>query len=153
MFGGRQRLLENLDRTFPYTLVVLGDVFLSKSHPARIRETRDLRSFLADRVRAPVVTADELGKQYLFSRRDLMRAAVALAVTVILYLLVLQNQETVLAFMVNAGWYAEAIEGTFLDHGWLPQVLISLIVFLFIPVVAFSYSRVTSAFLKLIKME
>ncbi len=154
VFGGRRRLLETVDRSFPYTLVVLGDVFLSKGHAARTRETRDLRSFLSDRIRAPVVTSDELGKQYLFSRRDLVRATIALGITIVLYILMLQNQEAVLAFMANAGWYADAVEGTFLaSSSWLPKVVISLFVFIFIPIVAFSYGRVTGAFLKLIKME
>jgi hypothetical protein len=152
--GNQQRLLEALDRTFPYTLVVIGDVFLSKGHAAQLRATRDLRSFLSDRTRTSVVTTEELGDQYLSGPRDISRAIFFLAVTVILYLLVFTNQEVVLAFLAQTGWYAEATEGSFLGRfGWVPKLLVSLTLFLFIPVVAFSYGRVTRAFLKLIKME
>ena len=152
--GSRQGLLEALDRSFPYTLVVVGDAFLSKAHSARIRATRDLRSFLSEQVRAPVVTADELGEQYLFGRRDALWTVVFLAFTTTLFYFVFTNQETVLAFMANTGWYAEAVRGTLLARSdWLPKALVSVVLVLFIPVVAFSYGRVAGAFMKLIKME
>jgi hypothetical protein len=154
VYGSRQRLLESLDRTLPYTLVVIGDLFLSKGHAARQRATRDLRSFLEDRIRAPIVTSDELGSQYLFGKRDLLRAGFFLLVVLVLFFLVFTNQETVLAFLANAGWYAEAAAGGALGRfGWLPKIVVSLVVFLIIPVVAYSYGRVASTFLKLIKME
>lgn len=152
--GSRQGLLEALDRSFPYTLVVVGENFLSKAHAARIRATRDLRSFLSEQIRAPVVTADELGEQYLFGRRDAFWTVVLLAFTATIFFFVFTNQEAVLAFMANTGWYAEAVKGTLLArYDWLPKALVSVVLVLFIPVVAFSYGRVASAFMKLIKME
>jgi len=152
--GSRQGLLEALDRSFPYTLVVVGEAFLSKAHAARLRAIRDLRSFLSEQIRAPVVTADELGEQYLFGRRDAFWTAAFLAVTAIFFFFVFTNQETVLAFMAHTGWYAEAVQGTALARfAWLPKALVSVALVLFIPVVAFSYGRVASAFMKLIKME
>jgi len=154
VYGNRQRLVESLDRTFPYTLVVIGDLFLSKGHAARQRATRDLRGFLQDRIRAPIVTADELGPQYLFGRRDILKAGFYLLVILVLFFLVFTNQETVLAFLANTGWYAEAAQRSALGRfEWLPKLAVSAAVFLFIPVVAYSYGRVASAFLKLIKME
>lgn len=154
LFGNPHRIVEAVDRTVPYTLVVVGDLFLEKGHAARIRATRDLRSFLSERIRAPVVTVDELGAQYLFGIRDLVWTLVFLAVTVVLYFLVFSNQEAVLAFMANTGWYAEAVKGTFLGRfEWMPKLVVSTTLLLFIPLVAFSYGRVTSAFMKLIKME
>jgi cytidylate kinase len=152
--GSRQGLLEALDRGFPYTLVVVGDAFLSKAHAARLRATRDLRSFLSEQIRAPVVTADELGEQYLFGRRDAFWTVVFLAFTAALFFFVFTNQEAVLAFMANKGWYAEAVQGTALArYDWLPKALVSVVLVLFIPVVAFSYGQVAGAFMKLIKME
>jgi hypothetical protein len=152
--GSRKRLVEAMDRTIPCTLVVVGDVFLSKGHGAWLRATRDLRSFLSGRIRAPVVTSDELGVHYLFGPRDAIRAVVLLAATALLYFLVFTNQEAVLAFMAHTGWYAEAVQGTFLASvGWLPKVLVAAVLVLLIPLVAFDYGTVTGAFLKLIKME
>jgi cytidylate kinase len=152
--GTRERLVEMLDRTVPYTLVVVGEVFLSKGHSARIRATRDLRSFLSERIRAPVVTAEELGSQYLFGRRDVLRAVLFLVIAAVLYGLVFTNQEAVLAFLANTGWYADAVSNTALGRvQWLPKLLVSAAVFVFIPIVAFSYGKVAGTFLKLIKME
>ena len=91
VFGSRQRLVESLDRTFPYTLVVVGDVFLSKGQAARLRATRDLRSFLEDRIRAPVVTAEELETEFLFGKRDVIRAGVYLSIIVLIFFLVFTN--------------------------------------------------------------
>jgi hypothetical protein len=126
VYGDPNQLVDTLDRSVPYTLVVLGDLFLSKGHAARLRATRDLRSFLSDRIKAPVVTADELGGQYFFG----------------------------MGFLAHSGWYAEAIEGTFLSRfDWMSRLVVSLVVFLFVPLVAYSYGTVARAVLKLIKME
>ena len=77
-----------------------------------------------------------------------------IAVIALLYFLVFSNQEWVLAFMANTGWYADAVQGTFLSRfDWLPKAVVSLLLVLFIPMVAYSYGRVTGAFMKLIKME
>jgi len=154
VYGSRQRLLESMDRTLPYTLVVIGDLFLSKGHAARQRATRDLRGFLEDRVRAPIVTADELGSQYLFGKKDIVRAGFYALVVLALFLVVFTNEEAVLAFLSNAGWYADWAAGTALGRfSWGPKIVVSLVIVLLIPVVAYSYGRVASTFLKLIKME
>jgi cytidylate kinase len=154
VYGDPNQLVDTLDRSVPYTLVVLGDLFLSKGHAARLRATRDLRSFLSDRIKAPVVTADELGGQYFFGKRDIIRTAVFLLLAVAAYFLVFTHQEPILGFLAHSGWYAEAIEGTFLSRfEWMSKLIVSLVVFLFVPFVAYSYGTVSRAVLKLIKME
>jgi hypothetical protein len=154
VYGDPNQLVDTLDRSVPYTLVVLGDLFLSKGHAARLRATRDLRSFLSDRIKAPVVTADELGGQYFFGKRDIARTAVFLLMTLAVYFLVFTHQEPILGFLAHSGWYAEAIKGTFLSRfDWMSKLVVSLVVFLFVPIVAYSYGTVARAVLKLIKME
>jgi len=154
VYGDPHQLVNTLGRTVPYTLVVIGDMFLSKGHAARQRATRDFRGFLSEHIKAPVVTADELESRYLFGRRDIFRTAAFLLVTFLLYVLVFTRQEQILAFLANSGWYAEAVRGTFISRfNWMPKIIVSLAVFLFVPIVAYSYATVTSAFLKLIKME
>ena len=143
-----------LTRNVPYSLVVIGDMFLSKGHAARLRATRDLRGFFNDHIKAPVVTADELSSQYLFGKRDIARTIAYLAAACVLYFLVFTNQEPILAFLAQTGWYAETVDTTFLSKaGWIPRIIVSLALFLFVPVVAYVYSNVTGALLKLIKME
>jgi cytidylate kinase len=154
IYGDPHQLTTMLARNVPYSLVVIGDMFLSKGHAARLRAIRDLQGFLNDHIRAPVVTADELGSHYLFGKRDVVRTLAFLAAACILYFLVFTNQEPILAFLSQSGWYAESIDDTFLSKiGWLPKIIVSVAVFLFVPLVAYFYSNVTASLLKLIKME
>jgi len=154
VYGDQRQLINALDRKVPYTLVVIGEVFKSKGHAARMRETRDLRSFLSDRIKAPVVTSDELGTQYLFGKRDIPRVVFFLVAALVMYLLVFTHQDFVLAFLNNSGWYAEAVKDTLLGNvDWAPRLLVAIVVFIVVPIVAYSYGTVTGAILKLIKME
>jgi cytidylate kinase len=154
VYGEPNQLVNALDRSVTYTLVVIGDVFMSKGHAAKLRATRDLRSFLSDRIKAPVVTADELGSQYLFGKRDVLRTAAFLALVLVLYFAVFTHQQPILDFLARSGWYAEAIKGTFLSRfDWTSKIVVSLVVFLFVPMVAYAYGAVTTAVLKLMKME
>jgi len=154
VYGGQSQLINAIDRSMPYTLVVIGEVFKSKGHAAMLRITRDLRNFLGDRIKAPVVTADELGSHYLFGKRDIIQAGVFLGLTVLLYFLVFTYEEPILAFLAQAGWYAEACRDTFLAKAdWGLGVIVSIVVFIITPIVAYFYGSVIMAALKLIKME
>jgi cytidylate kinase len=141
--GERRSLVASCCGTVPHSLVVLGNLFLQKDPGARVRLTRELRESLADRMRIPVVTADELRKQYLFGRRDLISLVGYLAVAVALYLLVLTHQDAVLRFTIE-GW-----EG----GGALARYVVAGAIFVFVPVVAYAYGSVARLVMKLIKME
>ena len=154
VYGDPQQLVNTLDRTVPYTLVVIGDLFLSKGHAARLRATRDLRGFLSDRINAPVVTADELRAQYMLGKHDIVRSAAYLVIAILLYLYVFTHQAPILEFLAHSGWYAAAITDSFLSRfEWVPKLIVSLAVFLFAPVVAYFYGTVARTALKLIKIE
>lgn len=154
VYGDPQRLVDSLDRKVPYTLVVVGNLFLSKGHAARLRATRDLRSFLSDRINAPVVTADELRTQYMVGKRDILRTAVFLLGALLLYFTVFTQQEPILEFLAHSGWYAKAIADSVIARfEWLPKLLVSLVVFLVAPTVAYVYGTVARTALKLIKIE
>ena len=141
--GERRSLVASCCGTVPHSLVVLGNLFLRKDAGARVRLTRELRESLADRMRIPVVTADELRKQYLFGRRDVVSLVGYLAVVVALYVLVLTHQDAVLRFSLE-GW-----EG----GGSLARYVAAGVIFAFVPVVAYTYGRVARSLMKLIKME
>ncbi len=139
IWGGQDALVETLNPKTLYTMVVVGDLFLSRGHAARVRMQRELRSLLADNIKAPVVGADDLKPQFLFSKRDLLRLAICLLLVVLIYFLVFTNQREVLSFLSATEWKAKA--------------LTAAAVFLFIPIVAYSYGTVCRIFLKLIKIE
>lgn len=137
--GARERLLDSLDPQTPYTMVVVGDLFLSKGQAARVRMQRELKSLLSDKIKAPIVGTDELKPHFLFSHRDLFRLVGYLALVVLVYFLVFSNQIHVLTFLSATGWKG--------------KVLAAIAVFLFVPIVAYSYGTFSKTFLKLIKIE
>jgi cytidylate kinase len=143
VYGERSQLLASCCNAVPYSLVVVGNLFLGKGRSARLRMTRELQDSIASRMKLPVVTADELRAHYLFGRRDVFRLVGFLALVVVVYTLVLTNQEHVLSFL-SSGW-----PGT----GALAKAVVAAAVFLFVPIIAFSYGVVARSLMKLIKME
>jgi cytidylate kinase len=141
--GERRSLVASCCGSVSYSLVVLGNLFLGKDQTARVRLTRELQESLASRLRVPVVTANELKSQYLFGRRDLVRLAGFLALVAGLYLLVMSNQEPILAFLF----------GSWSGGGWTTRLIVAVAVFVFVPIVAYSYGSVARSVMKLIKME
>lgn len=141
--GERRSLVASCCGTVPHSLVVLGNLFLGKDPGARLRMTRELRESIADRMRIPVVTTDELRKQYLFGRRDLVSLVGFLVVVVVVYVAVLTHQEAVLRFTLD-GW-----EGA----GRFAHFVVAIAIFAFVPMVAYAYGSVARSVMKLIKME
>ncbi|HKJ93367.1 MAG TPA: hypothetical protein VJ957_09365, partial [Longimicrobiales bacterium] len=141
--GERRNLVASCCGAVSYSLVVLGNLFLSKDQAARVRFTRELQESLSSRLRAPVVTATELKSQYLFGRRDVLRLAGFLTLVVVLYVLMLTNQEPILKFLF----------GRWSGGTWTIRLVVAVVVFAFVPIVAYSYGSVARSVMKLIKME
>lgn len=154
IYGGQRQLIRAVDRSIPYALVVIGDVLKSKGQSARLRAMRDLRSFIGDHIKAPIVTADELESRYLFGKRDIFRFAVYLLISAVIYFIVFTHQKFILSFLAQSGWYAEAVKNSFLGKvGWAPKVVVSFFVFLLVPIIAYAYGTASKTMLKFIKME
>ncbi len=141
--GGGRALLSGLDRSVPYSLVVLGELFSARGHAAKVRMKRELQSFLGDSIKAPVVGAEDLKIEYLFQKRNLFRALGLLVVTAVLYLLVFTHQREVLRF-VSGSWWTD----TALGH-----IAAAAGVFLVVPFIAYCYGSFAKQLLKLIKIE
>ena len=141
--GERGNLMASCCNAVPYSLVVIGNLFLGKGSAAKQRMTRELQDLIGSRMKVPVVTAEELRAQYLFGRRDVLRLAGFLVLVVVLYFLVMTNQEPVLRFLA----------GDWTGGNVLNKVLVAVAVFLFVPVIAYSYGSVARSVMKLIKME
>ena len=137
--GGGEQIVKSIDRTVPYSLVVIGDVFLNKGHSARVRMIRQLQGYVSDHIKAPVVNTEELKTQYLFGRHDLLRMFAYLSLVVLILFLVFTNQKPVLMFLSGVEWKA--------------KVIAAAAVFLFVPAIAYLYGNVTRSLMKLIRME
>jgi hypothetical protein len=141
--GGAQDLLESLDPSSRYTLVIVGDLFLEKGHAARVRMTRELQRLVGEHITAPVVDTNELKSQYLFGRRDVAKLAGFLTLVAVVYFVVFSHQQTTLKFLSGQWWGGSP----------MAKVLVAATVFVFIPFVAHCYGAVAKSLMKLVKME
>jgi cytidylate kinase len=138
--GGYDQILERVQGSGRYTLVVIGDMFISKGHSARTRQTRELALNIRDRLKAPVITADELKSQLLFGKRQAAKLAGYLALIVVVYVLVFTNQKPVLDFL-----------GGPLHQNF--KIVAAVAVALFSPLIAYVYGTVSGLTLKIINVD
>jgi hypothetical protein len=143
--GGRSvcttpnRVKEFISHTTPYSLIVVGDVFLSKGHAAQKRMARDLSGLLNEKLKVPVVLADELKSHFLFGPRQLINLLVFAVIAVALYFLVFTNQTAILRFLHDEGAGAKA--------------LAAVGVFFFVPIFAYCYGNMARLIFKLARIE
>lgn len=138
--GGTDKILEQVQGNGRYALVVIGDMFLSKGHSTRTRRTRELALSIRDRLKAPVITADELKARFLFGKRQAVTLVGFLALLVLIYVMVFTHQEPVINFL----------SGSFHQHfKWVASVAMVL----FIPFIAYIYGTVTGLALKIINID
>jgi len=140
VIGGQERILEALRTNGRQALVVIGDMFLSKDHKVRTRQTRELALAIQERVKAPVITSGELKAKYLFGKRQAVKLLVLALLTGVIYLLAFTNQKTILDLL--AGDYHQKMK-------WLAPI----VVVLFVPALAYVYGEVTGLLLKLIDID
>jgi hypothetical protein len=135
--GEPQKIIHSLDRSVPYSLIVVGDVFLSKVESVRKRNTRDLITQLSDNLRVPVIGTDDLKTQYLFGPRDWLKMAVYGAVALALFFLIFTNQEEVMGFLSGESY----------------RLLAAAALFAFVPFFAYNYGNFWRLLLRLLKFE
>jgi cytidylate kinase len=99
----QQSLLACVGNASNVSLVVVDNLFLSKPEAVRKRLTRDLASLLAERLRKPVIGAEELKAEYLFGPRQWLKLLGFLAASVLLYVAVFTHQHAILAFLQAPG--------------------------------------------------
>ena len=138
--GNFHSLVSAIRRDVNYSLIVLGDLFLSKSHETQLRMTRELGGYLGERVGVPVVMADELQKKYLVGPKQLLKMFLYAAAVALIYFGVFHFEEPLLSFL-------GATEHT------QQRILRMAAIFLSVPAIAYLYGTVTSLFLKLLKFE
>src|SRR4030042_549581 len=102
--GQMEKVVTALKSGPRYSLVGIGEMFLSKPPPVKTRLTRDAASFLRERVNIPVIIGDELQEQFLPGKRHLIGIAASLLGTAILFGLVFTHQEQVMDFLAGPAW-------------------------------------------------
>jgi cytidylate kinase len=137
--GGTQEVIKSLNLTEHHSLIVVGDLFLSKEESVRKRMIRDLVSLLSDKFRIPVIGTEDLKKRYLFSPWQWFSLAGYAALATLIYLLVFSFQEEILSFIRAATTYR--------------KLLVAGTIVIFIPIASFIIGGFYHNLLKLIKLE
>jgi hypothetical protein len=139
VYGGAQEMIKSLNLTEHYSLIVVGNLFLSKGESVRMRMTRDLVSLLSDKFRIPVIGTEALKKRYLFGPWQWFSLAGYAALAALIYFLVFSFQEEILGFIRAATTYR--------------KLLVAGTIVIFIPIVSFIIGSFYRNLLKLIKLE
>ncbi len=140
IYGTRDEIIEKIRGETNCSLVVLGNLFLEKGHEARMRMVRELSLAIRERLKAPVITADEMKSRFLFGKKQAIRLLVFAVLVICVYSLVFSFQDSVLNFLkknIHQKWR------------WLGSISVAL----FVPFVAYCYSTVTGLLLKLIGID
>jgi cytidylate kinase len=137
--GRAAEVVTAIDRTAAYSLVVVGDTFLSKGKAARVRMARELASTIHEQLRVPVIQADEMKEQFLFGTKQLASLLAFLTLTGLIYFYVFTHQQQVTGLMF---W-----------QGTPRRALAAAIVVVVAPLVAYFYGNAVRSLLKLVKME
>jgi cytidylate kinase len=140
VYGSQNEILEKMKGNGKSALVVIGDIFLSKGHETRQRETRELAVAVREQLKTSVITDDEFQARFLFGKRQAVKLLTFAIIIACTYTLAFSFQKPVLNFM--GGTIHENIK-------WLT----SLGVFIFVPFVAYTYGAVTGLVFKLIGID
>jgi cytidylate kinase len=140
LVGGAEQVVATLRAQPSYSLVVVGDVFVSKGDSSRVRLTRELCGIVREGSRVSVLSAGELRESFLFEKRQVLFLATAAAATLGIYALVFTHQRPILEFLGGPDW-----------QGW--RVAATAAVAAAVPLVAFLYGSVTGLLLKWLRFE
>ena len=138
--GASREVINAVKENNNYSLVILGELFLSKGPQASTRLTRELGLTLHEKLRAPVININELQSQFLFGRAQAFKLIIFIAIAVCIYGLVFSFQKPILNFI-----------GGDLHEQWKWLSAIGLAVF--VPLVAYTYGTISGLLLKLIDID
>ncbi len=123
-----------------YSLIVLGNLFLSKGNETSTRLTRELGLELREKLKAPVIASGELHSRFLFGKAQALKLLGFALATFLIYWLVFTFQKPILNVLGG-------------DLHSKFKYVASIGVALFVPVVAYVYSTVTGLVLKIIDID
>lgn len=140
LYGDKETLINTLGHRTNYNLVVIGDVFSSKSEAVRKRLTSELRSLLSESIKAPVVGEEELKAELKFNFKDVLKLAAFLLIALILFWEVFTHQEAALNFLAGESY-----------RSW--RIIAILGILLLIPTFAYTYGTSVRQILKFFRLD
>jgi cytidylate kinase len=142
IYGQTDGLLDAIPKTEQYSLIAVGDVFLSKG-AARQRLKREMISELKDKFHIPVVGAEDLKSRYLFGLEQFLSLIGFAVLSALIYFGLFAFEEPIVTF-VSKGHFG---------GGFHQKAAASFAVVVCIPIVAYIIGGFYSNLLKLLKIE
>lgn len=139
-FGNFETLLQSLQRRTNYSMIILGNLFLSKQESVRKRQKAEMRSLFSDNLDIPVVDAEDLQEQFKFGSKQVFKLIAALTAAAIIFTGVFTFQVPIINFLTG-----EAYKGY--------RVLAILLIVALTPAFAFSYGTFAKQVLKILRLE
>jgi cytidylate kinase len=138
--GGTRELIDVVRKNNKYSLVILGDLFISKGSQASTRMTRELGLIIHEKLKTPVIKIDELQSRFLFGKKQALKLMMFFLIALCIYSLVFSFQKPILNF----------IGGDLHEHWkWAASIAVGL----FVPLVAYTYGTVSGLILKLVNID
>ncbi|NOX33966.1 MAG: cytidylate kinase-like family protein [Deltaproteobacteria bacterium] len=138
--GAAREVIDAVKDNNNYSLIILGNLFLSKGHETSTRLTRELGLELKEKLKAPVITSGELHSRFLFGKKQAFKLLGYVLATFLIYWLVFSFQDPILNILGGE------LHSKF---KWAASIGIAL----FVPVVAYVYSTVTGLVLKIVDID
>lgn len=138
--GGTDQVVQMVRSRTSTSLIIVGDVFVSRGEASRVRLTRELCSSIRERTRVPVLQQHELKGSLLVDRGHLLRLVASLVLLAGVYGTVFTHQREILEFLGGADW-----------KSW--RAIATLAVALTAPAVAWLYGGVTGTVLSWLRFE
>jgi hypothetical protein len=134
-----KRIRAVVNRSIPYSLVVVDEVFLDHEPGTRVRKTRELLGRLGEIIHAPAVSAEDLGQMVHTSWSDFARLIALTAIVGVVFLVVFSHQKEILAF------FSPTSAGT--------KIVAAFLLLLVVPIFAATYGTLTRTVLRLFHLE
>lgn len=138
--GSSREVIHAVKENQNYSLVILGNLFLSKGPQASTRLTRELGLTLHDKLRTPVIDIKELKSEFLFGKAQAFKLLMYFLILLGIYGLVFSFQKPILNVI-----------GGDLHEKWKWAAAVGIA--FFVPFVAYVYGTVSGLLLKLIDID
>lgn len=137
--GTLRDLLKTIDRSVPYRLVVLDNIFMSKSPEVRKRSIQEWSNSLSETLKTPAVTLKDLKSQYRFGFRQVISMAITALLTCLVLFAIYTYEDKIIEFLLR--------------DGTSDRILATVILVVFVPTFALIYSTTARLFLRALRID
>jgi cytidylate kinase len=137
--GSLKTLINAINRTINYRLIILDNIFVTKGHEAQTRMCQEWATFINDNVKIPVLSLSEIRSKYRFSIKEFIQLVLLAILVTIVVFLIFQFDDQILSFLSRK------------EINW--KIIATICIFFFIPFFAYSYSKLIRLILKMIKFD